>query len=264
LCVWWLAHQSHRQDCASAPSGVRCGACRSLPQWFAGMGRSPRCSGVAPTSTSMRHRRDPRERPGTQEGPLAERGNAGVYSGERSALPVAAGRVPRTTAAGHPAEALDLARSMVRGGAWISAGLRLVPLRTERRLERHRDRFTAYRDVEVAKPGRSVIHQKPQASSKPSGKPPSSPCCRFQREAAASPSTDKTVRVAALGHKQPPRRSPDTPREAKASLDPRVGAHLLFAKRAHLHGVDREAPRRVTSTALLFRQRRISCLLDCG
>ena len=38
----------------------------------------------------------------------------------------------------------------------------------------------------------------------------------------------------------------------------------LLAKGAHLHGVDREAPRRITSTAVLFRQRRISCLLDCG
>ena len=39
-----------------------------------------------------------------------------------------------------------------------------------------------------------------------------------------------TRSATAFGHKQPRRRSPDTPRKAKASLDPRVGTHLLFAR----------------------------------
>jgi len=45
---------------------------------------------------------------------------------------------------------------------------------------------------------------------------------------------------------------------------PAIVSALLFAKGAHLDRVNREARRRVTSAALLSRERRISCLLDFG
>jgi hypothetical protein len=43
-----------------------------------------------------------------------------------------------------------------------------------------------------------------------------------------------------------------------------LGSDVLFAKGAHLHRVNREARRRVTSAALLSRETRICCLLDFG
>jgi len=73
------------------------------------------------------------------------------------------------------------------------------------------------------------------------------------------------LEIAALGDWEP--RTcvrDDACANTKAGLYPRNASALILAKRAHLHGVDREAARRVTSTALLSRVRRIGCLPDLG